>query len=309
MSMGTPWQGGTSASTARKNKTSVITDTGDNLSVLNKTKYKIVTCNETGSGYEEDNVYYWSDDGSVEKNLTQIQDHTHNFSDGDGGSLITIWQGNPEIFDIYLSRPTDMIKANWNQTVSGTGSIEDGGGGTSKPYIRLRPNATSGSTASINYTNVQNLTFDEPSIFVTEGVFETASSLAFHAGVNIDFLSVADTNTRKYQAEVCTATNSNWWLRTANGTNTSTSDIGVAITTGDQSIKMVHNPNFGTPEVLLEIDAANAFTKTNHIPIDGNNTTGNLVGFSQKNSTAADRPYRMKGCRISFITDDAWGYG
>lgn len=310
MSVSTPWASGTAASTARKNKTSIIADTGTNLAALDKTKFSLLKCTADGDVYLKDHLYLCLEDGGT-TDLGLVPDHTHgNTSPGDGGGLIYIQMFNPEDLDLLLIKPTDLIKANWNQVVTGTGSIEDSSFlGTSKMYIRLRPNGTSGSGATIKYTANVNVAFDNPSIFVAVGSFETADSLAFHAGVNADDVTAADSNTRKYQAEVCTATNNNWWLRTANDTSNTASDIGVAIETGDKSIKIVHDPWASTPYALMEINAANRFTKTTDIPVTGSNSTGNILKFSIKNNTAADRPYRFKGARLSYITNDSWGYG
>ncbi len=303
----TPWTGQSPASTNRKNKTSVITDSGTNLTALNKTLYKIVTCNAAGGDFELDHVYYFSDDGATTVDLTELVEHDHGAGSA-GGEFLYIQMANPQALELYLSRPTDMIKANWNQTVTGTGTIEDGGGGTSKPYIRLRPNGTSGSGSTISYTNAQSLSFTNPFKFVSSGAFETATSLAFHAGVNCDDVTAADSNTVKSQAEVCTATNTNWWLRTASGSANSASDTGVAISTSDTSISIKHEPWDATVYDYIEIDAANGFTKTTNIATTGNNTTGSILKFSIKNSTGADRPFRMKGCKLSMMTADAWGY-
>jgi hypothetical protein len=293
MSVSTPWLNSTPASVARKNMTSVISDTGANMSAMDKTKFKIVFCTATGSGFTINHLYMTSADGTSWIDLSVTQDHYHSSVD-DGGHYIRILMGNPEVLDLYLSQPIHFQDTEWNTTFTGTGSAEfDGGGGSSKPYIRLRPNGTSGSGSTISYTNAQNLTFVSPSVFSCTGNFETATSLAFHAGVNADDVTAADSNTVKYQAEVCTAA----------------SDTGVAISANDTSIKIVHDPEAGTPQAVIEIDAANAFTKTTGIPTTSTNTTGNILKFSIKNSTGADRPYRMEGCRLSFITSDSWAYG
>jgi hypothetical protein len=309
MSVSTPWLNSTPASVARKNMTSVISDTGANMSAMDKTKFKIVFCTATGSGFTINHLYMTSADGTSWIDLSVTQDHYHSSVD-DGGHYIRILMGNPEVLDLYLSQPIHFQDTEWNTTFTGTGSAEfDGGGCSSKPYIRLRPNGTSGSGSTISYTNAQNLKFGAPSILSFTGNFETATSLAFHGGVNADDVTAADSNNNKYQAEVCTATNQNWWLRTGNGSSNSASDLGVAIGTNDTGIKMVHDPDAGTPEVVMEVDGTNTFTKTTTIPISGTNSTGNILKFSQKNNTAADRPYRYKGCRVSFITSDSWGYG
>ncbi len=308
MTIGEPWDTAGPASVAKKNKTSVISADGDDITPLDKTKFKIIACNTDGGDFLENHAYLFSEDGGTVVDLTELADHQHN-GPANGGTLNYIYLNNPETFDLCLTRPIDFADSEWNNTTSGTGSLEfSNGGGSTKYYIRLRPNGTSGSGASISYTHSLSLSFAQASILSFRGNFETASSLAFHGGVNCDLVTAADSNTIKYQAEVCTATNNNWWLRTANGSANSASDIGVAISTSTTGVRLVHKPS-GTAEVNMEIDAANQFVKTTNIPTSGVNTIGNIISFSIKNSTAADRPYRMSGCRLAFVTEDTWAYG
>jgi len=306
----TPWTNASPASVSRKNKTSVISDTGANLATYNKALYKIVTCTSTGGGFTQHHTYYFGDDGTTVVDLTELLAHYHT-GGSDGGTNIYTWMKNPEDLMLYLSRPTDLVMANWNQTVTGTGSIENGGGGTSNPYIRLRTNGTSGSGATIGYTNGRPATdFAAPSQITWVGNFETASSLAFHGGVNCDDVTVADTNTVKYQAEVCTTTNNNWWLRTATGSANSASDVGIAIDTSDRSVRIYHDPWDATPTTYLDINAAGSFAKTTNIPTSSTGATqGSIQKFSVKNSTGADRPYRFKGSSLYWRTNATWGYG
>ena len=308
MSVSGPWETKTSASVARKNKTSILTMSGADINTLDKTKYKLVACNATGSGYTINHVYHFSDDGATVDDITELVDHLHTTTDGQGGSIIEIYRANPNVLNQSMCRPTDWVKGHWNQTVSGTGTIEDVTGGSGEKYIRLRPNGTSGSGATISYPMALNAAFWSTTLMGYVYQLETASSLAFHIGWNADDITAADSNTSKVQLEVCTATNNNHWIRTANGSANSASDIGVAISTSKRSCQFLLYNN-GTPSVAAEVDAGNTFTKTTHIPTTGSNSLGNIMKFSIKNSTGADRPMRCYGAHLSFDTESAWIYG
>jgi hypothetical protein len=305
--LGDEWDNATPASVAKMNGMTVTYGTGAYLAALDKTKHKLVVCTSTGSGLTVDHVYLANSTGTTWLDIGGILPHTHSAEDT-GGSFKFILLGNPEIIDLDLIKTTDMVTSAWDTVFTGTGSAESATDGSSIRYIKLRPNATSGSGATIRYPGPLNLDFALSSMFICSTQIDTASSLALHAGVNADDVTAADTNTRKYNAEVCTATNLNWFLRSADNAANSTSDTGTAITTNRVGIKILHLMNLGTPEVNMEIDGGTTFQKTSNVPISGSTTTNNLVKFSIKNSTGADRPYRVYGCRIAYTTSSAWGY-
>jgi len=301
----------TVAGDARLNKMTIIPNTGTYLSGLDKTKHKIVVCTSTGGGYTLDHVYLFTEDGLSKIDLTTTQSHTHGDST-DGGSLERILAINNTVLDLCLTKTTDLYEANWaspvywNRTVTGTGSVENKTDGTTgERSIRLRPNATSGSGSTIAYPHMK-LDFSKTSCFTTKLQIETATNIALHTGVNCDDVTAADSNTVKYQAEVCTATNSNWWLRTASGSANSSSDSGIAISANRVSISLDHDPTAGTPYCSMYVDANNAFQKTTNIPISGSSSQNAVIKHSVKNSTGADRPLLMYGCRLSYTTNDDW---
>ena len=305
MSVSTPWTNSTPASTARNNRTGVITDTGANLAALDKTKHKIVTCSSTGSGYTLNHAYLFLEDGTDKVDLMSTDAHTHADSTT-GGSLTDILIANPKVFVLPLTKTDDLLKANWIQTVTSTGTIEDSTDGTTgERSIRLRPNGTSGAASSISYPHLK-LDFGATSVFQAKLQIETATSLALHSGVACDFVTDADSNTRKLQAEVCTATNSNWWLRTASGSANSASDTGIAITANRVAINIVHYPTLGTPRADLLVDTGTLLQKTTNIPTSNATAENNLIKHSIKNSTAADRPLKVYGSRLQYKVSDNW---
>jgi len=302
MSVSTPWTNSTPASAARNNRTGVITDTGTNLAALDKTKHKIVTCSSTGSGYTLDHAYLFLEDGTDKVDLMSTDAHTH-LDSSTGGAFIDILVANPKSFILGLTKTDELLKANWIQTVTSTGTIEDNT--TGERYIRLRTNGTSGAAATISYPHLK-LDFGATSIFQAKLQIETATSLALHSGVACDDVTAADSNTRKLQAEVCTATNSNWWLRTASGSANSASDTGIAISANAVAINIVHYPTLGTPRADLLIDTGTVLQKTTNIPTSSATAADNLIKHSIKNSTAADRPLRVYASRLQYKVSDNW---
>ena len=302
MSVSNAWTNSTPASTARNNRTGVISDTGTNLNALDKTKHKIVTCSSTGSGYTINHAYLFLEDGSDKVDLMSTDAHTH-VDSTTGGAFIDILVANSKSFILGLTKTDELLKANWIQTVTSTGTIEDNTSG--ERYIRLRPNGTSGASATISYPHLK-LDFGATSLFQAKLQIETASSLALHTGVGADDITAADSNTRKYQAEVCTATNNNWWLRTASGSANSASDTGIAISTSAVAINIVHYPTLGTPRADLLIDTGTVLQKTTNIPTSSATVADNLIKHSIKNSTAADRPMRVYASRLQYKVSDNW---
>jgi len=313
MSISDAWDETKPGSSTRLNKMTIVTDSGTDLASLDKTKHKIVACDSTGSGFTLDHAYLFTADGTTAIDLVGTSAHTHN-SSTDGGSLLNIYDANPAIIDLWVTKPTDLYEATWatpvywNKAVTSTGSVENATDGTTgERSIRLRPNGTSGSGATISYPHLE-LDFSYPSQFICKLRFETASSLAFHSGVNADDITAADSNTRKYNVELCTTTNNNFFLRTANGSANSASDSGVAFSTSRVGLKVNHDPTAGTPVASLFVNAGSAFQKTTNIPIDGSTADNNLFKHSIKNNTAADRPMHVYGTRMSYRVEDEWVY-
>ena len=290
--MGVPWSR-TPSSDAKLNYMEIISGTGAELAALDKTKHTLVRCTSTGSGFTIDRVYLFSADGTTAIDLSGLIDHTHT-GEGDGGRLAEITGHNQDSIDLLLTKTDDLKKAQWIETVTSTGTIEDNTDGTTgERAIRLRTNGTSGATATISYPHL-DLGFAAPSYFASKVRIETATSCAGHIGVGADDTSAADSNTRKYQAEWCTTTNNNWFLRTATGSAQSGSDSGIAITANRTGVGIDCQPLFGTPEADLWISATNVLQKTSNIPVDS--------------STAKIRPLLVYGCRLSYNTAAEWVY-
>ena len=302
-----PWDDATEGSASKLNGMMVLSGDGDDLELLDKTLFRIVFCtaNSTGDSLLQDHLYVVDTAAEAFVDVTSIASHTHS-SSTQGGALIDIFTANPLFQDTGAYFMFNIDKARWIESLTSTGSTaNDTDGSTGELSFKLSTGATSGSGSTL-YLEGFKLDFSKRSQFQFKARIGTATSLALHSGINADLVTVADTNTIKYNAEVCTATNNNWFLRTASGSNKSSSDSGIAISANRVGIRLEHYPDIGTPRVDMYIDANAVFQKTSDIPVSGTTAITNLIKHSLKNSTAADRTYYVYGNRLRYQILDNW---
>jgi len=303
--VGGPWADTTPGSASKMNRVTIISGSGADLATLDKDEHVLAKCTSTGSGFTLNHVYQTSADGTSWIDISSTAAHTHS-STAEGGGLVQIYAANSKFLDLALTKTQDLKKAQWIETIVTTGSITDTTDGTTgERSIKLATGATSGGAATITYPHLQ-IDFSKRSIFQFKAKLTTLSSLALHSGVNCDLVTAVDSNTVKYDAEICTTTNNNWHLRTASGSNKSMSDTGTAATTNRVGIRIEHFPDLGTPEADMYIDAATVFQKTSDIPITGASDDATLIRHSIKNSTTADRPYDVFASRLVYYVSDNW---
>jgi hypothetical protein len=298
--MGDAYSSTTPDSASKKNITNVISGTGTYIAGLDKTKHKIAVVTVTGSSLTANHVYLASADGTTWIDLADIVG-------GSGTSnIIDLFMTDPEFFDLILTKTNDLVKAQWIQTVTSTGTIaDDTDGTTGERSIKLLTGATSGSGSTISYPHL-DLDFSKPSMYQTKVRLSATTALAAHTGVACDDVTAADSNTRKLQAELCTVTNGNWWLRTANGSANTASDTTIAFTSNRTAVKIIHLPTIGTPEADLYIDSGTVLQKTGNIPTSSTTTGINLIKHSLKNSTTADKNLYFYGCRLRYTVGSTW---
>jgi hypothetical protein len=305
MSMGDAYSEKTVYSASKSNKTSVISGTGAYLAALDKTKHKLVAATSTSDGYTLDHLYLYTEDGTSKIDLLSVQSHDHTSADT-GGILETVFSNNPSLCDLWLTKTNDLMKAQWNQTVTSTGTIVDDTDGTSgERSIKLLTGATSGSGSTISYPHLA-IDYSQRSFFAFKARLSSTANVAVHSGVRADDTTAADSNNKKYDAEVCTTIGANWLLRSADGTSNTASDTGTAATTNRVGISIEHFPDLGTPRLDMIIDAGSVFSKTTNIPTSGQGDKANLIKHSLKNSAAADKNYYVYGSRLVFYINDNW---
>jgi hypothetical protein len=303
--LGAPWTDTTPGSVSKLNLMTVPFGPGTDIAALNKTLYKLVVCTLDGGGLLKDHVYCANAAADAWIDITVTAGHTHSGTN-DGGGLLDIFSGNPLFADTGSDFMHNIDKARWVETLAATGTTaNDNDGTTGELSFKLSTGVTSGAAATLAMKGLK-LDFSKRSSFQFKARIGTASSLALHSGVNADDVTAVDSNTAKYDAEVCTVTNNNWNIRTASGSNKTSSDTGIAISANRVAVRLEHHPEFGTPEVDAYIDANTVFQKTGNVPVTGTTAVANLMKHSLKNSTAADRTYYVYANRIRYYISDNW---
>jgi hypothetical protein len=306
------WDNVTDGSEIRMNKMTIPYLTGDEIEALDKTKYGIVRCRlDGGSGKLANHNYMVSADQQTWIDLTTVAAHTHS-SSTEGGLLIDMVRTTPKFVDtgasLFFLDSLDVAK--WLTAVSGTGSIaNDTDGTTAEKSIKFATGATSGSLSELKHPwtgGLNKVDFTKRSLLECKLRIGNVLNIALKAGINCETVTNVDDNTVKYEAQICTVTNANWNIRSAHGTDKSEIDTGIAITANRVALRLEHFPDIATPKVDLYVDAANAFSKTSHIPTTGNSELNATPKFSFKNSTTADRTLYYYGCRLAYTIDDTW---
>lgn len=303
--LGAPWTDQITGSSSKLNFMTVPFGPGTDLAGLDKTKHKLVVCTVDGGGLLKDHVYCANSVGNAWIDITVTAAHTHSGTN-DGGGLLDIMANNPEFMDTGSDFMFNIDKSRWVETlVTGGTTANDNDGTTGELSFKLSTGVTLAAASTLAMKGLK-LDFAQRSSFQFKARIGTATSLALHSGVNADDVTAVDSNLAKYNAEVCTVTNNNWNIRTASGSNKTSSDTGIAITANRVAIRLEHHPEFGTPEVDAYIDAATVFQKTGNVPVTGTTAVANLMKHSLKNSTAADRTYYVYANRLRYYINDNW---
>lgn len=282
----------TSASATRVNGMWMISGPGADLATCTPSKHLLLRCTSTSSGFTLNHLYIALADGT-------------GWTDVASGSASNV-RSNPKFIDMTFVKERDIVTASWTESNSSTGDcVDDTDGTTGEKSIKLTTGATSGSRAQITQSGLKQ-DFGVDSIFQFKARIGTLSSLNLRGGVNCDPVTSADSNTASYSAEICTATNNNWFIRTASGSNKNSSDTTVTATTNRTGVKIEHYAT-GTVKVMMYIDANTAITSTTTVPTTGQVGANNdVIRFSMKNSTGADRTWFMYDCRLAYTVSDSW---
>jgi hypothetical protein len=303
--LGAPWTTTTTGSASKLNLMTVPFGPGADLAALDKTLHKLVVCTVDGGGLLKDHVYCANAAATGWVDITVTSNHTHSGT-ADGGSILDILAGNPLFADTGALFMHNIDKAKWVETVVSPGTTaNDTDGTTGELSLKLSTGTTSGGAGTLAMKGLK-LDFSKRSSFQFKARLNIASALALHSGVNADDVTAVDSNTAKYDAEVCTVTNNNWNIRTASGSNKTASDTGIAISTNRIAIRLEHHPELGTPEVDAYIDANTVFQKTGNVPVTGTTAVANLMKHSLKNSSASDRNYYVYANRLRYYISDNW---
>lgn len=291
-----PWLDTTAGSAVKLDGMTRISGAGVDLATLSPSIHKFLHCTASGSGFIVDHNYMANSTSDA-----YIDEQTAGST-----AYITTIATNSKVIDTGGLFVFDVHVADWVASNTSTGTTtDDTDGTTGELSIKLAPGITSGSRAQVTQIGLKQ-DFSKRSFLSFKSRVGTLSSLNLRGGVNCDPVTSTDSNTISYSAEICTATNNNWYVRSATPSANTASNTGIAATTNRVGIKLEHYPDLGTPSVLMYIDAATAVTKTSNVPTTGAGANNAVIRYSIKNSTTADRPWFMYGCRLVYTVSDNW---
>lgn len=306
MSAASAWNDQTPGSVSRMNLMDVVSGTGAYLASLDYSKHKILVCTSTGSGFIIDHVYLCETDGSGVIDISSSIAHNHS-GPTEGGYLSKVFAASPEQVDTQTQFMFHIKKADFTETITSTGTTADVTSGVNfdgQTVTRVASGATSGATADLTLRGLKP-TFSFPSYFALITSISSTASVAGHWGFQVERMQDADDNVRKYGAVICTATNGNWFIRSADGTARSDSDTGTAFSTSDTSIVLRHNSDLAIPSVEMFVNNVLVLTKTTNMPTTSTGTSRDAIfRYGVKNSAAADKQIHLKKLRFGYWIDD-----
>ena len=216
--MATPYQEGEQASSAKRNATSVLSNTGAVLSATPATQLiPIVRCTETSGGLKKDELYFRSADLLSWINVRRK--HLHNSAlDEDGGLHHEIKLANPKEIS-FGKGPSNHID-DFVITSSGDAGAVYYVDPTYGKTVVLTSTWNSGSSVG-NYVNAS--VQGRPVSFTEKIVAYVMTQLNFNAnqvariGWGMEESQNTVDLTRKLGMEMCSSTGTNWQIVTANG--------------------------------------------------------------------------------------------
>jgi hypothetical protein len=302
---GGPWSPTTPASVSRKNLTSVISGPGSDLAALDKSQHSLYRCTQTSGGLIINHLYLVSADFQSIIDVSGIISHNHS-SSTDGGEFADLFSANPKYLDTMGKYIYNLSPSDYSQTLgAGATLVLDIDGTTAEASLKVSLPATINTEGNFRVRGLL-IDFSKRITFQFKIRIETITSFACHNGVNPDDVTTVDSNTQKINAEVCTVTNNNWFLRTATGSAKSSSDSGIPISVNRTGIRLEHYPTASPPRAEMQIDANTVFQKSSDIPITGSAGPTNLFKHSFKNSIAGIRNFFVYGNRLRYTTNDNW---
>jgi len=305
MSLGDSW-GLISGSSSKLNKMTVISGTGAYLASLSLSDHTLLRCTSTGSGFTINHLYLTTEDGTGKIDLTNIASHTH-FDNTSGGSFGKVAISASSWFDTWSQMMTDVDTAYWTSGTSGTGAttnITNYTGYDNQMVAKCSTGATSGSGANWKLSGLPPDYTKDRAQFTAIANLSSTSSISARYGYGMETPTASDDNNRKFGFSVCTATNGNWFARTADGDSRSESDMGVAFTTND--VNLTAQCRGDTNDAIFYVDFANLLTKSSDVPIDSVGNNDPLFRFGVKNSTGADRIAYLIKLRLQHYTTSNW---
>lgn len=274
-------------------KTNTIID-GNNLGSQSPQPGQIFTILSDGGGYSKNDVIYRDADNLAWLYLTmQKHDHTGD-TNKKGGSFKDIWLGNVASSYVYTNNFPELN--NFQDRInSGTGS----GVTNDSTYGAVSVNT---GTSTNGYANValRGVPFDyaKKSLLLEKMRHVGATSSFFtRSGINAESMAVSNSNTKKFGKESCEATNGNWFVFSADGSQRSQVDGQHAIQNDVEKQTKLTN-NVGSSISFEYHTEALITSKGTNLPSSGETAVTNVYSAGVKATNTTSKKYVIHGLAI-----------
>lgn len=229
--------------------------------------------------------------------ITQGKHYHDADTDESGGDFVTIFARSITRAVIYNQQiglsPSDFVQ-------TGSGGSTSMNGTTGAMHLAT-------STSSNNWRN-SRLTgvrpgFAFPMFVQTKMQFVgNVTNFFVRHGINMESMDATNDETRKFGIESCVATNSNWFIISADNTTRSQSDSSKPVLGGGsvQSYRLQNNPGVS---IAFTYATDSAVLKTTNLPTTSAPPQNNIVTYGVKTTDANEKVLRVWG--LAFIGSEA----
>ena len=284
--LGLLYSEGESLSESRLNAKSIFSGTGSEITALPSTKQvPIARCIETGDGFEANELYFQSSDGTSYLNVRRK--HLHNAdTDVAGGALNDILIANPK--QVYVGIPDPRANRFLNYKHASAPAVTDLAQPNDVNYITVQTGTTASQYNNIYLGGIQ-MGFAKAIYLSLKMQISHETDLVFRTGTGMEWVQDSTANSNKIGLEGCAGTGIYLQVVTGNSlgrTATATTSEMVPASAGRRGYKVYWNPT--TADVNYADSDGNVNTVTSTLPSSGAVVGSALfrLGVNTSNTTA-----------------------
>jgi hypothetical protein len=286
LSLGLLYTEGESLSESRLNAKSIFSGSGAEITSLPSTKQvPIARCISTSDGFEADELYFQSSDGTSYLNVRRK--HLHNAeTDVAGGELNNILIANPK--QIYTNLAAVSINDFRNYKHANAPAIANVAAPSDANYFTVQTGTASGEYNNVFRGGIQ-LGFAKSVYIQMKMQLSHNSGLVFRAGAGMEWVQNSTANSNKLGLEGCAGTGTVFQVVTGNslGRTATPTDSNMAPSPAQlRGYKLYWNPI--TADVNYEDSDGNVKNVTATLPSSGAVVSSSLfrLGINTTNTTA-----------------------
>lgn len=253
----------------------------------------LVYCTATGNGFTIDNLYKMNETNTAWE-VVGLENHTHTSTSG--GTLFDVNRANMGI-DFFYNNLAPTAGAFYT-AVGSNGTVT-----STDPLIGtvISTSATSGGHATATLGGVR-IKFGAKSAFQVKLRATSATNFTTtRIGINAEHANEANTTTRKYLIEGCSASGVNWLVGSADNTTRSTLSTSTGVAQGGHDSYAIDNT---LAAIELRFNGSLVASKTSNLPVTSNSTNA-FFRAGIKNTAAETKDLQLAGLRVAGTIEDA----